>query len=138
MLAIDALAIVILVPALFVLAATGSRILFAGLFEFGPTQCACGSLEADLETIDWLGTGQGIRFRPPVILDPVHHEDGFEVQASSLETIDSVEEREALVDRLADQPGTEVVEDLLGVEPRWASFRHGPVVISVSTYGRLT
>jgi hypothetical protein len=133
---IDVIAVLLMFGAFYVFASTALYAIVGTFGEFGNYPCDCEELESELESIDWLGTGQGIRFRTPGIVDEAFQEEGFEFEASQWVEEYSPEDAEILIARFADEPGmVEVTEFHNGTA--LAAFRHGQVVISVDANGSI-
>lgn len=64
---IDVIAVLLMFGAFSVFASTALYALVGTFCEFRPAPCDCEELESELESVDWLGTGQGIGFRTPVM-----------------------------------------------------------------------
>lgn len=133
---IDVVAVLLMFGAFSVFASTALYALVGTFGEFGNFPCDCEDLESELESVDWLGTGQGIGFQSPGIVDAVFQEEGLELEASRWWGGDHREEAEVLVDRLSEQPGVEEAPEFHD-GTTLAAFRFGQVVIRVRTSGAI-
>lgn len=133
--AVDVIVLLVMYGAFSVFASTALYALVGTFGEFGPSPCDCEELEAELETVDWLGTGQGIGFESPGIVDPALQEEGLGgLKASRWWGGDHRDDAEVIVGRLSGQPGVEEAPEFHNGRTLEV-FRHGQVVIRVERSG---
>lgn len=84
--ATDVVVSLIAALALLMLLDSGITLFFDAFGEFGSVPCNCENLQERLETVDWTGTGMGMRFRPLVIeeLGPPVPFDAYVLTGESL------------------------------------------------------